>query len=99
MRDTGRQRQTKAEGEAGLSQGAQCGTQSQTPGSRLEPKAEAQPLSHPGIPLQYFLMSIIIYKNFSQMAYLLLLLLFSLFFLLLFPACLSMSVHKNIYFF
>ena len=30
--------------------GAQCRTQSQDPGSQLEPKADAQPLSHPGIP-------------------------------------------------
>ena len=30
-------------------QGAQCGTRSRTPGSRPEPKADAQPLSHPGL--------------------------------------------------
>ena len=30
--------------------GAQYGTRSKTPGSHPELKAEAQPLSHPGIP-------------------------------------------------
>ena len=46
MRDAGIQ----AEGEAGSLQGAQCGTRSWIPESRPELKAEAQPLSHPGIP-------------------------------------------------
>ena len=40
----------QAEGEAGFSRGAQCGTQSQDPGITPEPKADAQPLSHPGVP-------------------------------------------------
>ena len=35
--------------------GAQYGTRSQTPGSHPELKAEAQPLSHPGIPDPVFL--------------------------------------------
>ena len=42
--------QTQAEGEAGSSQGARYGTRSWIPGSRPEPKAGAQPLSHPGVP-------------------------------------------------
>ena len=42
-----REAETQEEGEAGSSQGAQCGTQSQIPGSGLEPEAAAQPLSHP----------------------------------------------------
>ena len=42
--------ETQAEGEAGSPQGAQCRTQSQTPGSCPEPKAAAQLLSHPDIP-------------------------------------------------
>ena len=47
MRDT----ETEAEREAGSMQGAQPGTLSQIPGSCPEPKADAQPLSHPGIPI------------------------------------------------
>ena len=46
MRDT----ETQAVGEAGSMQGARSGTQSWIPGSRPEPKADVQPLSHPGIP-------------------------------------------------
>ena len=47
--------ETQAEGEAGFSQGARCGTRSRIRGSRPEPKAGAQPLSHPGVPLCLFL--------------------------------------------
>ena len=47
MRDT----ETQAEGEAGSMWGAQCRLDPRTPGSHLEPKADAQPLSHPGAPL------------------------------------------------
>ena len=36
-------------------QGARCGTQSQILGSCPEPKADAQPLSHPGVPLPFLL--------------------------------------------
>ena len=32
-------------------QGARCGTPSQDPGPHPEPKADAQPLSHPGVPV------------------------------------------------
>ena len=45
-----REAETQAEGEAGSPQGARCGTPSPEPGSRSELKADAQLLSHPGIP-------------------------------------------------
>ena len=51
MRDTEREAETQAEREA---QGARCGTQSQIPGSHPEPKADAQPLSRPGVPSHFF---------------------------------------------
>ena len=52
MRDT--QREAEAEGEAG-SREPDAGLDPRTPGSRPEPKADAQPLSHPGIPgVNYF---------------------------------------------
>ena len=38
------------EGEAGSTQGARRGTQSPDPGSCPGPKADAHPLSHPGVP-------------------------------------------------
>ena len=47
MRDK-REAKTQAEGEAGSQRGAECvGLDPRTLGSRLEPKAGAQPLSHP----------------------------------------------------
>ena len=55
MRDRERKAEIQAEGEAGSTQGARCGTRPRTPGSHPEPKADAQPLSHPGIPTQEFL--------------------------------------------
>ena len=55
MKDTERKTETQAEGgEAGFMQGAWWGTQSQDPGSQPEPKADPQPLSHPGIPQKDF---------------------------------------------
>ena len=51
MRDTERGAETQAEGEAGAPWGAQCETPSGDLGSHPEPKADAQPLSHPGVPL------------------------------------------------
>ena len=51
MRDPEREAETKAEGEAGSLQGTRCGTHPRTPGSQPEPKADAQPLSHPGAPI------------------------------------------------
>ena len=54
-RERGRQRQ--AEGEAGLMQGARCGTQSQD--SRITPwtTGGTKHLSHPGCPSRFFLKS------------------------------------------
>ena len=49
-RHTERERQRQAQGEAGSLQGTQCKTRSCTPDSWPEPKAEAQPLNHPGAP-------------------------------------------------
>ena len=45
-----REAETQAEGEAGSLRGAQSWTQSQDPGLGSEPKADTQPLSHPGAP-------------------------------------------------
>ena len=55
MRDTEREAETQAEGEAGSMQGAQHGTRSWI--SRIPPWAEggAKPLSHLGCPLPRFL--------------------------------------------
>ena len=50
MRDTEREAETQTEGEAGSLQGARCGTRSQDLGSHPGLTADAQPLSHPGIP-------------------------------------------------
>ena len=44
-----------AEGEAGSSQEPDVGLDSRTPGSRPEPKADTQSLSHPSTPVIYFL--------------------------------------------
>ena len=56
MRETQRGAETQEEGEeAGSLQGAPCGARSLDPGSRLEPKAGAQPLSHPGAPISPFI--------------------------------------------
>ena len=49
MRDTEREAETWAERKAGSLRGARCGTQSKDPRSHPEPKAGAQPLSHPGV--------------------------------------------------
>ena len=57
MRDTHRERErereakTQAEGEAGSMQGAGRRTRSWNSRSCLGPKADATPLSHPGIPI------------------------------------------------
>ena len=50
QRDREREAGNYAERGAVSLPGAQYGTRSQTPGSHPELKAEAQPLSHPGIP-------------------------------------------------
>ena len=48
MRDTGREAGTKAERKAGSLQGVRLDPR--TLGSHPEPKADAQPLSPPGVP-------------------------------------------------
>ena len=58
MRDTEREAETPAEGETGSMQGAQCGTPV-TPGSHPRPKTDTQQLSHPGVPTQCLLTSIL----------------------------------------
>ena len=50
MRDRERETETQAEGEAGSCGDPDAGFDSRTLGSRPEPKAGAQPLSHPGAP-------------------------------------------------
>ena len=54
MRDTEREAETQAEGEAGSLQGPRCGLNPGTPGSHPGPKGDAQPLSHPGVPVPLF---------------------------------------------
>ena len=51
MSDTEREAETQAEGKVGSPQEAQCETRSQ---DRVEPKAGAQPLSHPGVLINFF---------------------------------------------
>ena len=46
--------ETEAEGKAGSMQQPDVGPDSGTLGSHPEPKADAQPLSHPGIPCVFF---------------------------------------------
>ena len=50
MRDTEREAETQAEGEAGSMQELDVGLDPRTPGSLPGPKADTQPLSHPGVP-------------------------------------------------
>ena len=52
MRDTENEAERQAEGEAGcpLSREPDAGLDPRIPGSRPEPKADAQPLSPPGAP-------------------------------------------------
>ena len=49
MRNIQREAETQAEGEAGSLREVPCRTRSQDPISRPEPKADAQPLSHPAV--------------------------------------------------
>ena len=51
MRDTQREVETQAEGKAGSPQEPDAGLDPRTPGSRLEPKADTQPLSHRDVPI------------------------------------------------
>ena len=48
MRDTQRGTEIQAEGEAGSCREPNEGLDPRTPGSQPEPKADTQPLSHPG---------------------------------------------------
>ena len=50
MRDLEREAETQAEREAGSLQGPDVGLDLETPGSRPQLKADAQPQSHPSIP-------------------------------------------------
>ena len=54
MRDTQREAETQAEGEAGSCGEPDVGLDPRTPGSRCELKADAQPLSHPSTPSYFF---------------------------------------------
>ena len=49
MRHTGKQAETQREKQA-PHRDPDAGPDPRTPGSQLEPKANAQPLSHPGVP-------------------------------------------------
>ena len=52
MRDTQREAETQAEGEAGsMHREPDVGFDPGSPGSRPGPKAGAKPLYHPGIPI------------------------------------------------
>ena len=55
MRDTEKEAETQAEGEAGSMQGPDAGLDLRTLGSQPELKADAQPLGHPGAPPLVFL--------------------------------------------
>ena len=68
MRDTERQ-EREAEGEAGSSQGARCGTRSQILGSLPELKADAQLLSHSGIPRVLFITHFVL-ASYEQLLFL-----------------------------
>ena len=54
MRDPEKEAETQAEREASSLQEADAGLDPRTLGSRPKPKADAQPLSHPGTPNFYF---------------------------------------------
>ena len=63
MRDA----QTQAGGEAGSLRGARCGARSRDPGISPEPKADDQPLSHPGLDHS---MDLIVHIIFSDLVWL-----------------------------
>ena len=54
MRD--REAETQAEGKAGPMQEPDVGLNPRTPGSRPGQKADAQSLSHPGVPNKTFIL-------------------------------------------
>ena len=51
MRDIERQRHRKREEKQAPCREPNAGLDPRTPGSGPEPKADAQPLSHPGVPI------------------------------------------------
>ena len=55
MRDTEREAETQAEGEAGSMQGARCGTWSRVSGIMPWAEGYTKPLSHQGCPYLNFL--------------------------------------------
>ena len=58
MRDIYRERERRGRDiRRQREKGARCGTRSQTLGSQPEPKADAQPLSHPGVPGRFHSLS------------------------------------------
>ena len=62
MRDTEKQRHRQREKQASCRE-PDAGLDPRTPGSRSEPKADAQPLSHPGVPL-WFSISTVLQEEF-----------------------------------
>ena len=58
-RNRGRQRHRQKEKQACCRE-PDVGLDPRAPGSRLEPKADAQPLSHPGVPEEIFFSTTII---------------------------------------
>ena len=50
MKDIEREAETQAEREADSMRKPNVGLDPRTPGSHREPKADAQPVSHPGVP-------------------------------------------------
>ena len=54
MRDTQREAETQAEGEAGSLWAARCGTRSRDPGITSWAEGGAKPLSPPGVPILFF---------------------------------------------
>ena len=55
MGDTQREAETQVEGAAGPHRERDVGLDPHTPGSRPESKADAQKLSHPGVPVKHLL--------------------------------------------
>ena len=58
MRGTQREAETQAEGEAGSHREPDAGLDSRTPGSRPEPKADAEPLCHLGASKACFIVTL-----------------------------------------
>ena len=54
--------ETQAEGKADSMPEPNVGLDPRTPGSHPGPKADAQPLSHPGVPEPYFLYHLLVHN-------------------------------------